>query len=142
MMLGLWMFRLLPFPCQILYCQYWPTWYFADVSPYGRNVAQEEDGSEEEGEPDDVAIHLLDCHEHHGVQVAATHKFPEVEMREVEVGEGQLANIMHHVLIKEMREDGGIKCQATYLFEVKVSRVIVIVIVLHFFACLQNIFPF
>ena len=79
-MLGILIFHLFAFPCQILYCQYRPTWYFADVCPYGRNVAQEEDGCQEEGEPDDVTIHLLDCHEHHGVEVTATHKLAEVEM--------------------------------------------------------------
>ena len=48
------------------------------------------------------------CHKHHGVKVVAAHKLTEVEMREVELGECQLATVVHHVLAEEMGEDGGV----------------------------------
>ena len=122
-MLGILIFHLLAFPFQILYCQYRPTWYFADVCPDSRDITQQEDGGQEEREPDDVAIHLLDCHKHHGVEVTATHKLPEVEMREVEVGERQLATVVHHVFIKEMREDGGVETISHRTAEIHVNDV-------------------
>ena len=102
------LFHLLSSSCQIFYCIYRPTRNFAYVCSYCRYVTQKEDGCEEQGEPDYVAIDLLYRHKHHGVQVVAAHKLAEVEMREVELGECQLATVVHHVLAEEMGEDGGV----------------------------------
>ena len=67
-------FHLLSSSCQIFYCIYRPTRHFAYVCSNCRYVAQKEDGCEEQGEPDYVAIDLLYRHKHHGVKVVAAHK--------------------------------------------------------------------
>ena len=117
------LFHLLSSSCQIFYCIYRPTRNFAYVCSYCRYVTQKEDGCEEQGEPDYVAIDLLYRHKHHGVQVVAAHQLTEVEMREVELGECQLATVVHHVLAEEMGEDGGVKTITHSTAEIHVNNV-------------------
>ena len=68
------------FSRQIFYCQYWPEGHFANVGSHGRNVAQQEDGGQKQGEPDDVTIHLFNSHKHHGVEITVAHERPEIKL--------------------------------------------------------------
>ena len=82
--------------------------YAANVGADGWNVAKQEDGGYRQGKPNDVAINLLHRYQHHRVEEVVSYIFPEVEMSQVEAGERELAAIVLHVIIQEMREDGGV----------------------------------
>ena len=75
----------LPSSGQILDGVNWPTGNFADICTGRGDVAQQEEGCKRYGEPNDIAVHLFDCHHHHGVQEVMPNVPTEIKVRYIQV---------------------------------------------------------
>lgn len=113
----------LPFSCQILNGIDRPPWHLADICAHGWNVAQQENGGNDQCKPDDVAIDLLHSHQHHGVEKIVSYIFAKVEMRHVQVRERELTSIVSHVIVEEMGEDCGVNAVARSSCQIHVENV-------------------
>ena len=78
-----------------------PQGYFANIGAYGGDVEEEEDGSHQAADPDDDAIDLFDGYVHHALHIGR-HECPEIQLRGIDVCEGQLLGITHDIVVHEV----------------------------------------
>ena len=76
---------LLPPSGQILDGVNRPTGNFSDICTGRGDVAEHEESCKRDGEPNDIAVHLFDCHHHHGMQEVMPNVPTEIKVRYIQV---------------------------------------------------------